>query len=341
MKLSPDTRQAIPFDQLYDPAHEKDIKRLQNRLISIDHTLKNVWKPPTAAMKRKLEAEREKIINQLHEINVIPPEVEKQFELLAKRCKNYIQGAQQAGGWLYRGYGPESSALTMDSFVAATWSGKQRRDPRDSDKRLSLIYDQVMKKQGFKALRLTSIFTTGDKQHAGYYGEGDHNIYVILPVDGKSNMLWTAKRDIELYGIEDVMMKGNLDMYVDEILVALNQAKHKNQITSAQATLWNIALLKFPVSYEFDLTEFNKLVTMVQKQFAQGNPLELPDYIADMKKPVDFVNVAKFMEHYQPRTGNWAEAIASKHEVCITGAYYAFRSSIFEQWLNTYFGIKK
>lgn len=117
----------------------------------------------------------------------------------------------------------------MGSFVAATWSGKQRRDPRDSDKRLSLIYDQVMKKQGFKALRLTSIFTTGDKQHAGYYGEGDHNIYVILPVDGKSNMLWTARRDIELYGIGDVMMKDNLNMYADEVKLAKDNAYQENK----------------------------------------------------------------------------------------------------------------
>lgn len=228
----------------------------------------------------------------------------------------------------------------MDSFVAATWSGKQRRAPKDSDKQLSLIYDQVIKKQGFKALRLNSIFTTGDKKHASSYGEGG-GIYVILPVDGKSNMLWTARKDIQLYDSKDVFMNGALNMYADEVKLAKDNAYQTKKITGAQATLWNIALQQFPISYEFDLTLFNKLVSMVQKQFAQGNPLELPEYLADMKKPVDFVNVSKFLDHFKPQTGNWAEAIASKHEVCITGAYYAFRSSVFEQWLNTYFGIKK
>lgn len=60
MKAPTNTKQAISFDQLYDPKYAEDIKYLQNRLISIDYTLTNVWQPPTKAMKRKLEAEREK-----------------------------------------------------------------------------------------------------------------------------------------------------------------------------------------------------------------------------------------------------------------------------------------
>jgi hypothetical protein len=337
MAIKPGTSQPLIIPDLENRSNQSELDQLKQQLVSIDLTLKNVWKPLSASQKSKLLKTRAEVAKKIQDLDTVSPQAIKQFELIAKKCSQYIQGAQQAGSWLYRGYPPESSSISMDSFVAATWSSKSPRQPRDSDITLSRIYDQVLKKHEFKTLRLLSIFTSGDKSHAEFYGEADKGIYIIMPVNGKSNMLWTAQRDIELYGIGDLFMSGNLNMYKDEVELAVDNSK----LSAKQKIQWQMKFYNFPTQYKFDIVSFQTCVNMVQEQFHNGNPLDLPAYIKKMKNPIDFVNQEKFMQHYRPQTGSWSQAISSKHEVCVSGVYYAFRSSIFENWLNSYFDIKK
>lgn len=288
MAIKPGTSQQIIIPDI-DMHNQSELSLLQQQLGGIDLMLKNSWKPLSSKQTKTLLKDRQEVVQKIQELEVIPPQVIKQFELIATKCSQYIQGVQQAGGWLYRGYDPHSSSRKMDSFVAATWGSKSPRDPRDSDVALSRVYDQVLKKQGFKALRLLSIFTTGDKSHAKYYGESDQGIYIIMPVDGKSNMLWAAKRDIELYGIEDVFMKGNLNMYKDEVDLALISSK----LSSAQKRKWQEAFNYFPVTFQFDDSAFDNCVNMVQEQFSKGNPLGLPAWMKKNETTCGFCKPTK------------------------------------------------
>ena len=138
---------------------------------------------------------------------------QKLLNQIQKDCHLYIQQAERAHGWLYRG------SLNKTSVRMGTTTFG--RIPKDSDLAVSLWFDENLKKSGAIALRSNSIFTSGNSRQAAGYG----HLYVVFPKNG-SDYTWTTMRDL-------ILMPSDMFLHTDIGLVYLikqNQRYHNYQV---------------------------------------------------------------------------------------------------------------
>jgi len=111
--------------------------------------------------------------------------LEEAKEILRTRCQKGLHAMKLADRLLYRGVRHRE-----DIFVG---SSPHDRDPRNTDKGTQYEVDKLLDRSGFSTLRSNSIFCTGRRTAAAYYGP----TYAIFPYDG-FKFLW-SKRIVDLF----------------------------------------------------------------------------------------------------------------------------------------------
>ena len=217
-------------------------------------------------------------------------------------CSDYLAACGRAQTWLYRGMG------SRENRPAFLEKSPEHRKPSDSHLGLMKSFDQSLQQLGFTALRYNSIFCSGDKDAASYFG----HLYVIFPRNG-FDFTYTTEREIILDELEQVLSAKYIYSWHRAVKNMLKQAPNQFPILPANATadeMW------------FIIHE-NKDTLL-----SQGFPQNLvgtsdPGYIE---------------QKFQPQKTNLDIALRQGKEVYVHGEYYAVRWDFYRKslafWMN-------
>lgn len=281
-------------------ALEKKIEKLwaTRRNLEVDKSLVG---PLAKEFKALAEKVRAQITNTQLEIEALKkvapkqdPAVDKLVKTIAKECSKAIAFYRKAETVLFRGI----SKSAGDAFVGRSW---ENREPKDSSAELQKYYDMILKKNGFKALRSNSIFTTSDINQASNYGD----LYIIFPKNG-SAFHWNRNvDDLVLNEREQIF-----DMTKIEVITIAVEKWYENK--TGKMLNW---IYEDPYEAAYNPTGFIKALAKLKYPKAASITLEkLFDY-EGIKDEID------------PVKNDFLGALESGHEVMIAGEYYAISES--------------
>lgn len=210
------------------------------------------------------------------------------IKTIAKECSQVLPYYRKAKEILLRGVDSNT-----DAFVGRSWD--QRRT-KDSSKKLQELYDMILKKNGFKALRSNSIFTTSDMHQAMEYGE----LYYIFPKNG-FKYHWNKE-------IPDLVLDDPTQIFKESKIMDLMDA----------ATEWYGK--KTGKDIDFDLYEIMDdpqgfINDLKRIKYPKAATLKLEDFL-------DFKHIQK---EIGPTQTNFSAGLVSGNEMMISGEYYAIK----------------
>ncbi len=223
--------------------------------------------------------------------------------ILSKRCTEIIKVYQESEGeFLYRGMKTD-----LPWFRAAS---HQDRQSKDSNTRISGVFDQLLAASGMSALRKNSIFATGDRHAAAEFGQ----VYIVFPVDG-FRYTYTNEKDLVLNNwnqiIDPTLMNRLYRAYVEAM-----QSKHGEDWKMQYSNHWIDFRDPDPVA------GLARLKKISDEPWVQALKIE------------DLFNVDAFRRRYNPSNHLLYHAIDHQLEVMISGQYYAFRRDLYERGLS-------
>ena len=257
-----------------------------------------------------------------------PKDKERFFKIckfIERNCSEFIAQAQASRKFLYRGE-------TRDLGEYSMGHSRENRRPRDTDIKVQQVVDQLLSRQGFKALRGNSIFTISDiKQAYGY-----DLVYVIFPLNG-FDYTWSHKfadweiKEYELYGKNPILQQ----------LTPLLKRMDNRVINAKQyASKWNSFALQLDILqddlarqdyYGFNLSDIQVCLEKYKALVATNAkynvvPAELLNKITILNKQLTSAKglnmwSAQFCEAYKLDNNNLDQALKSGHEVYIRGQY--------------------
>lgn len=230
-------------------------------------------------------------------------DIDNLWNRIKVECSDYLAACGRAQTWLYRGMG---SRETRPAFLEKS---PEHRQPSDSHPGLMRSFDQSLHQLGFAALRSNSIFCSGDKDTASYFG----HLYVIFPRNG-FDFTYTNQREIILDELEQVLSAKYIDSWHRGVKNLLKQAPKQFPILQANATadqMW------FTIQKNKD--------TLLSQEFPQN-------WIDNLKDP-EYIE-----QKYKPQKTNLHIALRQGKEVYVHGEYYALRWDFYRNslafWMN-------
>lgn len=218
------------------------------------------------------------------------PALVKLVNAIKKDCSQVLPIYRKSMTVLLRGVTTKNN---VDAYVGRSW---ESRKPTHSKQIYQDLYDTVLKKNGFKALRSNSVFTTGNFDHAAGYGK----VYIIFPKNGFA-FHWNKE-------IPDLVIDDPTLIFKEGLILDIIDA----------ATEWHVNTYKKNI--EFDLYDVYR------------NPQKFIDTLKSIKYPkaasitIDKLVDAKYiMRRVGPTNKNFTAGLESGHEVMIAGEYYAIR----------------
>ena len=206
---------------------------------------------------------------------------------IEKECSQVVSVYRKAGMVLFRG-----SRDMPVAFVGRSWT---KRKPRNSLHKIQEIYDDILKKKGFKALRSNSIFTTADKHQTEEYGTA----YIIFPKNGFSfhwNQFW---KDLTLDRPDEFFDIGYLENIMNEVGEWMYDKTGK----------------EFYLGHPYEVVnDLESLIKKIKATKWPGSAKLTPDTFINY----DFIN-----KEIGPTDKNFLAGLKSGNEVMISGEYYA------------------
>lgn len=276
----------------------KELQDLEKKLGSLTSQWLTLVDKPPSKISKKAQALADTISNQMEvlrkQIAALEkkasnnPQIVKIVNAISKDCSQIVAYYRKSGNVLMRGI--ESKA---DIFVGRSWAN---RKPTHSKALYQELYDRVLKKNGFKALRSNSIFTTGRYDHAEEYGD----VFIIFP---KNGFAYHWNKEVP-------------DLVLDDPTVIFKEGLILDLIDDANA--WsaknNKRLLDFDLYDIYDDPQ-GFINTLKRIKFPKASQLTV-DKLVDEKY---------IMSRIGPTKTNFAAGVDSGHEVMIAGEYYAVR----------------
>ena len=199
------------------------------------------------------------------------------------------------------------SDTSAKAFVGRSWN---KREPKDSDAEAQALYDKILAKSGFKALRSNSIFTTTEIWQASEYGE----LYYIFPKNGFAYHWNKHNQDLVLESLGDLL---DIEKF-ERVTLDVENWYYK---TYKKELNW-----KYEDPYEalYDFKGFQKKVIALKYPKAKDIQIE------------KFVDMDVIKNDIGPTQTNFDKGLNSGNEMVIAGEYYAVQaeSKIGEQVLK-------
>lgn len=319
------------------PGERKEISFKLKRLDAISNKLRDYKKslshlnmsreslPPELeksiiAVQDQLDSEIKKVettYNKLYEKSSseygTPIKMENLFKALRKNCKQIIKVYKELNKntftnkqFLYRGIRSSSDALYGKPFDA--------RNPKDSNYDLHELLNDAIKSGGFIARRDNATFVTGDRSQASGYG---HSLYVIFPVDGFKFTWSRTEKDVVLGGETRQKM---LDKQVlAEIRAKIAEAKKEHPGLALDPD----EVFRHGHNYDADIRRIQYAVEAGQ---LSKEVLVLAE--------VDLITNESILDYFDFSDEDLFDAIVSKKEIYLTGAYYAVKFSHSHELIN-------
>jgi ribosomal protein L24 len=323
-ELKPGEREPIDVKDFQDLQKlNKKISDYENSLTTMGKNLK-VPKDQREQLEKIKKATQDKLdslyqeqvkAKQESEVDGIPKPLYNLLERISKECSDIVSVYKSNGGnFIYRGASGNQDA----------YRGRARDDrkPADSDTMLHDELNSALKKAGVKARRDNSIFTSASYGQASNYGK----VFVIFPKDGY-NFSCSKK-------IKDFVFNFN--------------AVHKHFIDT---DLFNELYLTLTDKFDSTKKYFGSDSYFVRHR-DKMDLLQLPSHFDAVGEMVSdgvidkkFRNLGALSNVITPNnvvknldifTDNISEAINIKHEITITGEYYAINER-YVHFLKSYF----
>lgn len=319
------------------PGERKEISFRLERLDSISSKLQSYKKslshlnlardplPPeleksVIAVQDQLDTEIKKVetaYNSLYEKSTsehgTPVKMENLFKALQKNCKQIIKVYKDLNKntftkkqFLYRGVRSSSDALYGKPFDA--------RNPKDSNSELHQMLNDAMKSGGFVARRDNATFVTGDRGQASGYG---HSLYVIFPVDGFKYTWSRTEKDVVLGG--DTYEKIYDKQILSEIREKIQEAKKEHP----ELTLDPNEVFRYGHNYDADIRRIGYAVSAGQ----------LSRDVLLMAEN-DLITDESIIDYFDFSDEDLFDAIVSKKEIYLSGAYYAVNASHMQELIK-------
>lgn len=256
-------------------------------------------------------------------------------ETIKKECSNIIAEYKKDIGVLYR--------ETYDHGDIFKAKSRENRDPKDSSKFASRVYDIVAAYSGVKALRHNSIFTSSNVKYVrDQYGE---RVYVIVPTN-QCDYTWSSKhidliikdkmiRDV-LISLDDTpdysganysLIKKTVDKVINDLAKSIAAGNSPLEDYDWLAKLKDIQANGYHPSFLFfdmPFTDYGEKIRDLQRE------VRTPELIANNVDEEKFINKFDLRTN---RTHDLTEALLSGNEVLIRGDYYAISEDL---WFHTF-----
>ena len=212
-------------------------------------------------------------------------------------CSIALKEYRSAKAVLYRGV----INAPGDAFVAKS---RDDRKPKDSSYDAQELFDKILVKLKYTAIRSNSIFTTHSPSHAGGYG----STYVIIPVNG-FNFTYTNQGDFTI-GIRKLISSKKYDNVNTLILKAGGNPD------------------SYDLKYNTDID-----IPKVNEKFKN-------DPILSKLTVNDLIDVTDIKKRFEPSNKNLKKGIKNDVEILINGTYYAFKLRSYGDVLDTALGFE-
>lgn len=323
-ELKPGEREPIDVKDFQDLQKlNKKISDYENSLTKMGKNLK-VPKDQREQLEKIKKATQDKLdslyqeqvkAKQESEVDGIPKPLYNLLERISKECSDIVSVYKSNGGnFIYRG-----ASGNQDAFRGRA---RDDRKPADSDTMLHDELNSALKKAGVKARRDNSIFTSASYGQASNYGK----VFVIFPKDGY-NFSCSKKIKDFVFNFNAVHRHFiDTDLFNELYLTLTDKFDSTKKYFGSDSYFVRhrdkIDLLQQPSHFD----AVGKMVSdgVIDKKFRNLGAL------SDVITPN---NVVKNLDIF---TDNISEAINIKHEITITGEYYAINER-YVHFLKSYF----
>lgn len=317
----------------------------------------------------KINGELEKIRYHLEHLRRFPYDIERHQEYTAKEkelskvinspqavkilnyintnCSKYVDGMKQSMTLLYRGIKSD------ESKDRAAFIGNSRTDrkPKDSHPGASNEFNQLMTELGIEANRSNSIFTSSDRSRANIYG----SLYIIFPLNS-AKFSWTSHADLIIndYTATDAWVSYRSDdpVFDDRFGEEIERFFHKvsqlydntgSMTMSVESVVFDVRWALKDYMNIANPEKLGRIIPMISSlpDEAHTHPKLKPlielnaflkAYLPKFKKSLD---IEKFKKYFRPKDTDFAGALESGNEICISGHYLALRSDHYIKFLRT------
>ncbi len=257
------------------------------------------------------------------------------LDAIARDCQQYLSAVKTAGKWLLRGH-----KRGKDAYMAKTGN----RQPKTSSQELSDLFNSALLQLGFSAQRDNSIFATSIPIQAQSYGA----VYIIFPIDGKSQFTYTNQHDLELYHIQQIPLKNesNTQQIASELIAWIRQWVKKYPDAQKQLNLM------YPPFAGLQPTDTLEEIMEKVEEFCEEMEIpmpRIPSYLTNWNNEEDDlededlefgdIDLEAFVDMYQPRKDHLEQALKSGVEVYISGEYYALLYRAWGDAVGRTFGV--
>jgi len=257
------------------------------------------------------------------------------LDAIARDCQQYLSAVKTAGKWLLRGH-----KRGKDAYMAKTGN----RQPKTSSQELSDLFNSALLQLGFSAQRDNSIFATSIPIQAQSYG----TVYIIFPIDGKSQFTYTNQHDLELYHIQQIPLKNesNTQQIAAELIAWIRQWVKKYPDAQKQLNLM------YPPFAGLQPTDTLEEIMEKVEEFCEEMEIpmpRIPSYLTNWNNEEDDlededlefgdIDLEAFVDMYQPRKDHLEQALKSGVEVYISGEYYALLYRAWGDAVGRTFGV--
>lgn len=323
LEVKPGERKGFSLSMKKLEAIQLKVAEMQSAISKLKNTnVPDVLKQQMEELINSANIEKEKLYSDLLDnkapeiVEGIPANVLKLFKGIDKNCSTIMNAYRQTDSFLYRGIKSEDDALYGKPF--------ETRQPKDSNRELNDILNNALASQGFSARRDNTSFTSGDYNQAGNYG---HNVYIFIPKNGFKFHYSEKIRDL-------VLGYDKLDMLLDPDKVSAAKKIIENNWESLKKYFdhrYNANELFYGYEVESD---FKGL-----KRAAEEGAL--PAEMSDIQSLQDLVSDEKIIDNFKYNQTDLESAIKSRHEVMVTGPYYAIKRNKYEALLKKYLDLTK
>jgi hypothetical protein len=257
------------------------------------------------------------------------------LDAIARDCQQYLSAVKTAGKWLLRGH-----KRGKDAYMAKTGN----RQPKTSSQELSDLFNSALLQLGFSAQRDNSIFATSIPIQAQSYGA----VYIIFPIDGKSQFTYTNQHDLELYHIQQIPLKNesNTQQIAAELIAWIRKWVKKYPDAQKQLNLM------YPPFAGLQPTDTLEEIMEKVEEFCEEMEIpmpRIPSYLTNWNNEEDDlededlefgdIDLEAFVDMYQPRKDHLEQALKSGVEVYISGEYYALLYRAWGDAVGRTFGV--
>jgi hypothetical protein len=288
------------------------IEELQMALLHNEDLQRTLQRDPD--MMSKLDSVKQKIQRKIQLLSKAKdrPSVggDKLLQVLNQECSDFIEIMKKANSMLYRGVKSEESVFEGRS--------RDDRTPKDSNKAVSAMLDQMLDQLGVSALRGNSIYATSSYGQASGYG---WHVYIIFPKNG-FDFLATNQRDLILDRMDQLVDKDTLKSAVMAI----------DNWGQTHVKDWSKTSLAHSIKY----SDWQEALRLLSDNFKwESNKLELPpEFDINIKSLITPKTVQKALE---PNTTDLQSAIENRKEIMIKGEYWALKKSDWYELVNRSF----